>query len=101
LREVKAGTWRQELKQRPWRSDAYWLAPPDWFSLLSNPSRDSTTHSGQGPSTWRSGKFVRFCEVDKTSQMSGKAESYKILKSSSLSWGLCCCKETLWPRKLL
>jgi hypothetical protein len=20
-------TWRQELKQRPWRSAAYWLAP--------------------------------------------------------------------------
>ena len=24
----KAGTWRQELMQRPWRSAAYWLASP-------------------------------------------------------------------------
>jgi hypothetical protein len=24
----RAGTWRQELKQRPWRGAAYWLAQP-------------------------------------------------------------------------
>jgi hypothetical protein len=24
--ELKAGTWRQELKQKPWRSSDYWLA---------------------------------------------------------------------------
>jgi hypothetical protein len=23
----RAGTWRQELMQRPWRGAAYWLAP--------------------------------------------------------------------------
>lgn len=23
----RAGTWRQELMQRPWRAAAYWLAP--------------------------------------------------------------------------
>jgi hypothetical protein len=24
--ELKAGTWKQELKQRPWRNTAFWLA---------------------------------------------------------------------------
>jgi hypothetical protein len=31
----RAGTWRQELMQRPWRSAAYWLAPHGLLSLLS------------------------------------------------------------------
>jgi hypothetical protein len=26
LEEVRAGTWRQELIQRPWRDVAYWFA---------------------------------------------------------------------------
>ena len=30
----KAGTWRQELMQGPWRSAAYWLAPHGLLSLL-------------------------------------------------------------------
>jgi hypothetical protein len=32
--ELRTGIWRQELKQRPWRSVAYWLAPPGLLSLL-------------------------------------------------------------------
>lgn len=24
--ELKAGSWKQELKQRPWSNTAYWLA---------------------------------------------------------------------------
>ena len=31
----KAGTWRQELMQRPWRGAAYWLAPHSLLSPLS------------------------------------------------------------------
>jgi len=31
----KAGTWRQELMQRPWRDAPYWLASPGFLSLLS------------------------------------------------------------------
>ena len=29
----RAGTWRQELMQRPWRGAAYWLAQPaqGWY----------------------------------------------------------------------
>jgi len=26
VKEARAGTWRQELRQRTWRSAAYWLA---------------------------------------------------------------------------
>lgn len=25
--ETQAGTWRQQLKQKPWRGTGYWLAP--------------------------------------------------------------------------
>jgi hypothetical protein len=46
----KAGTWKQELMQRP-RSAAYWLAPHSWLSLPFYKSqdyqpRDDTTHNG-------------------------------------------------------
>jgi hypothetical protein len=51
--EVKTGTWRKELKQRPWWSTASWLSLHDSCSLLSyvskdNLSRGGTTHSGMG-----------------------------------------------------
>jgi hypothetical protein len=50
----RAGTWRQELMQRPWRDAAYWLASPGLLSLLSyrtqdHQPRDGTTHHGLGP----------------------------------------------------
>jgi hypothetical protein len=32
--EIEAGTWRQELKQRPRRNAAYWLVPNGLFSML-------------------------------------------------------------------
>jgi hypothetical protein len=52
----RAGTWRQELMQKPWRGAAYWLAPHGLFSLLSyrtqdHQSRDGPTHNGLGPPT--------------------------------------------------
>lgn len=40
LGEVRARTWRQEWKQRPPRSAAYWLAPHSMLSLLSYSSQD-------------------------------------------------------------
>jgi hypothetical protein len=47
----RAGSWRQELLQRPWRDAAYWLASLGLLSLLSYRSqyyqpRDGTTHNG-------------------------------------------------------
>jgi hypothetical protein len=47
----RAGTWRQELMQRPWRDVLYWLASPGLLSLLSyrtqdHQPRDGTTHNG-------------------------------------------------------
>jgi hypothetical protein len=47
----RAGTWRQELMQRPWRDAAYWLASPGLLSLLSDRTQDyqpgdGTTHNG-------------------------------------------------------
>jgi hypothetical protein len=52
----RAGNWRQELMQRPWRGAGYWLALHGLFSLLSYRTqdyqpRDDTTHSGLGPLT--------------------------------------------------
>jgi hypothetical protein len=35
LKEVRAGTWRQKLMQRPWRDAAYWLVSHGLLSLLS------------------------------------------------------------------
>ena len=51
---LRAGTWRQELVQRPRRGAAYWLAPHDLLSLLSyrtqdHQSRHNIIHSGLGP----------------------------------------------------
>ena len=52
-REAKVATWRQELKQRPWRGAAYWLAPHGLLSLLSYRPQDhqpryDTIHSRLG-----------------------------------------------------
>jgi hypothetical protein len=41
----KAETWQQDLVQRPWRGDVYWLA---LHSLLNLP-RGGTAHSKLGP----------------------------------------------------
>lgn len=45
---------RQELKQRPWRNDARWLAFPSLLSYLpcaaqDHLCRDGTAHSGLSP----------------------------------------------------
>jgi hypothetical protein len=50
----RAGTWRQELMQRPWRGAAYWLASPGLLHLISYriqdyQPRDGTTYNGLGP----------------------------------------------------
>ena len=54
LKQVRAGTWRQELMQKPWRGAAYWLALHGLLSLLSyrtqdHQPRDGPTHNGLGP----------------------------------------------------
>jgi hypothetical protein len=36
----RAGVWRQELMQRPWKGAAYWLASPGFLSLLSYRTQD-------------------------------------------------------------
>jgi hypothetical protein len=45
----RAGIWRQELMQNPWRDTVYWIASPGLLSLLfyrtqDYQSRDGTTH---------------------------------------------------------
>jgi hypothetical protein len=47
----RAGTWRQEMMPRPWRSTVYWLTLHGFLSLLSyriqdHQARDGTTHNG-------------------------------------------------------
>jgi hypothetical protein len=36
----RAGTWRQELMQRPWRGAAYWVASLGMLSLFSYRTQD-------------------------------------------------------------
>lgn len=52
--ELKGEVWRRELRQRPWRDTANWLAQPDLFSLLDTPQGhlpgDGTSHSALSPS---------------------------------------------------
>lgn len=45
--ELKTGTWSQELKRRPWRSVAYWIAHHGFLSL----PRGVTIESRQHPPT--------------------------------------------------
>jgi hypothetical protein len=52
-RKLNTVTWKQELKQGPWRNAAYWSVSHGWLSLLSyTPQnqlpRGDTTHSGLG-----------------------------------------------------
>jgi hypothetical protein len=52
---IRAGTWRQELMQRPWRSAAYWLTPHGLLSLLSYRIQNLQPRNGPtqlGPSSW-------------------------------------------------
>jgi hypothetical protein len=54
--EFKAGVWKQELKQRPWRNTAYWLDSHGLLSLLSYTTQahlptNGTTYSGLGSPT--------------------------------------------------
>lgn len=51
---LEAGTWKWELKQRPWRHATYWLAPHGPLSLFSYTTRNhlhrgGTAHCGLGP----------------------------------------------------
>jgi hypothetical protein len=45
----RAGTWKQELMQRPWRGAAYWVASLGFLSLLFIEPR--TTSLGMAPPT--------------------------------------------------
>ena len=50
----RAGTWRQELMQRPWRGAAHWLALHGLLNLISYKTqdhhpKDDTAHSELSP----------------------------------------------------
>jgi hypothetical protein len=52
----REGTWRQELKQKPWQNTVYWLVPYGLLNLLSYIPQDhlprgGTAHSGLGTNT--------------------------------------------------
>ena len=89
----RAGTWRPELMQSPWRGAAYWLAPHGLLSLLSYRTQDyqpsnGATHNGPSqawspiekmPYSWISwrhflkGSFIlcdnsTLCQVDRQNQ---------------------------------
>ena len=47
----RAGTWRQELVQRPWKSAAYWLTPHGQLSLLSYRTQNHQPRQAFNPNT--------------------------------------------------
>lgn len=53
VQELKEGTWRQELKQRPWRIIAYWLASrlTMWLILTHPKPTWMAPQTGPGPPT--------------------------------------------------
>lgn len=52
LREVREGTQRRELKQKPWRVAVYWLASWGLLNCLSTYlPKAGSAHSGLGPVT--------------------------------------------------
>ena len=44
-----AGTWRQELMQRPWRGGAYWFAHPAFLQNPAPPAQGCATKSVLSP----------------------------------------------------
>lgn len=48
----RLGTWRQELKHKPWRNIFYWLAPHVLLSLLSYITQDLLWINGTCPMWW-------------------------------------------------
>lgn len=48
---TRAGIWRQELKWRPWRNTAYYIAQPAFFYNPWPIAKGSTTRSGLGRPT--------------------------------------------------
>jgi hypothetical protein len=56
LKEVKIGTWRQELMHKPWKSAAYWINYHGLLNLVSCKThyykqRDNTTFNVLGTPT--------------------------------------------------
>lgn len=47
---LKAGTWKLDRKQRPWRNGAYWLIPHGLFSYITQDylPRGGTAHCELG-----------------------------------------------------
>lgn len=52
FRGVTAGTWRLELKWKPWRSSAYWLAFPALHGLLFYITQDLLPSGGPPTVGW-------------------------------------------------
>jgi hypothetical protein len=44
--ELKAGTWRQEPKQRPWENTAFWVPPKGLLCFLSYTTQDHLPRIG-------------------------------------------------------
>ena len=55
---LKAGSWRQELMQKPWRSAAYWLASRGFLSWLSD------TVQGHLPRGWHHPQWTVPSHID-------------------------------------
>lgn len=87
VQKLKAETWIQELKQKPWRINVYWSDPPDLLSLFSctaqcHPLRGGIVHRGLGPPTI----IINLEKVLQTCLQVNLTVAFSLLKVSLSTW---------------
>jgi hypothetical protein len=93
---LKGRNQRQEMKQRPWRNAAYWLAPHGLFSWMSNSTqghlpKGGTTHRGLSPLSL----IIKPNNGPETCQLANLRETFSQFRFPSFQKNLACVKMTI------